>query len=183
MSNTAAPFGLKPAWHPSGVIRQAQSTIASGYATNIYQYYPVKIVAAGQLEAAAAGDRAVGVFLGVEYTDTNGRRQLTNRWTASLVATDIVAYYTFDPAIVYQIQANASLTIAAMGQQYDWSALAGSSVTGLASVALDVSSAAANAGLRVIGLNPDPDNAWGDTYPTVQVQISEHQYVADVASV
>ena len=33
----------------------------------------------------------------------------------------------------------------------------------------------------VIGLTPGPNNAWGDTYVIVQVQISEHQNVADVA--
>ncbi|WP_455363590.1 hypothetical protein [[Eubacterium] cellulosolvens] len=183
MSSVASPWGLRPAWHPSGVIRQALGTIASGYATTIYQFSPVQIAATGELNAAAAGARAVGVFLGVEWTGTDGRRRLSNQWEASTAGTDIVAYYTFDPDLVYEIQANASVAIAGMGQQYDWSALAGSAVTGLSSVSLDVASAAANAGLRVVGLNPGPDNAWGDSFPLVQVQIAEHQYRADVASV
>jgi hypothetical protein len=46
---------------------------------------------------------------------------------------------------------------------------------------LGVSTTAANASMRVIGLTPGPDNAWGDAFPIVQVQISEHQNVADVA--
>jgi hypothetical protein len=183
MSSVASPFGLKPAWHPSGIIRQRQSQIASGYAVNIFLYSPVIIVATGFIEAAPAAGDAVGVFLGVEYTDTSGRRVVNNRWPANTVATDIVVYYTEDQQLVYEIQANATLAISAVGQQFDWSALAGNATTGLSSVSLNVASAAANAGLRVIGLNPGPDNVWGDLFPVVQVQISEHQYVADVASI
>ena len=183
MSSVASPFGLRPALHPSGVIRQNQGTIASGYATAIFQFSPVAIDATGVLVVAAAGARAVGVFLGVEYTGTDGRRRFSNQWVASTVGSDIVAYYSQDPSITYEIQANATLDITSMGQQYDWVALAGNTTTGLSSVSLDVASAAANAGLRVVGLNPGPDNAWGDSFPIVQVQISEHQLVADRASV
>lgn len=182
MSSSSAPFGLRPALHPSGVIRPQQGAIESAYATNIYQGYPVAIDANGFVTAAAAGARAVGAFQGVEYTDVNGIRRYNNRWVANTVATDVVAWFTQDSYIEYEIQANATLTRAAIGQQYDWSALAGNSVTGLASVSLDVASADANAGLQVVGLNPGPDNEWGDAFPVVLVRISEHQFVADVAS-
>jgi hypothetical protein len=46
-----------------------------------------------------------------------------------------------------------------------------------------VSTAAANASVRLIGITPGPDNAFGDTYVIAQVQISEHQFVADVAAI
>lgn len=183
MSSVASPFGLKPAWHPSGIVRQVQGTLVSGLATNLFQYSPVQLDANGFIVGAAAGARAIGVFQGVEFTDTSGRRQVNNRWIANAVGTDIVVYYTFDPAIVYEIQGNAPVTLAQMGQQFDWSALAGNATTGLSSVSLNVASAAANAGLRVIGLNPGPDNIFGDLFTIVQVQISEHQFVADIASV
>jgi hypothetical protein len=125
----------------------------------------------------------MGTFQGVEYTDVEGRRRYSNRWIADTVATDIRAYYTQSQNdTVYEVQADDTLTIAAVGQQYDWTTLAGSTTTGLSSVALDVSTAAANAGLRVLGLNPGPDNDWGDAFPVVLVQFSEHQLVADIAS-
>ena len=44
-----------------------------------------------------------------------------------------------------------------------------------------VPSVATNNGLQIVGLRPGPDNAWGDAYTTVNVRISEHQFVADVA--
>ena len=46
-----------------------------------------------------------------------------------------------------------------------------------------MASAAANASVRVIGITPGPDNAFGDTYVIAQVQISKHQFVADVAAI
>lgn len=179
------PFGLRPAYSLSGVIRPMGPTpaIESGYGTAVYNGYPVAVSAGGFMVAAAAGARALGVFSGVEYTDANGKRTYGNKWIASTVGTDIVSYYTLDPAMVYQIQANDTLDISAIGQQYDWEALSGNLITGLASFGLDVASAAANAGLRVIGLAPGPDNAWDDDFPVVLVQFSQHQYVADIASV
>lgn len=183
MSSVASPFGLKPAFHPSGILRQLQGQIESGLASNIFQFSPVAIDANGFLTPAAPDTRIVGAFMGVEFTRTDGRRAVANFWEANTVGTEIVAYYTEDPYMIYEIQADDTLTLASIGQQFDWTALGGNATTGLSNVALDVSSLAANAGLRVIGLNPAPDNVFGDAFPIVQVQISEHQYVADIASV
>lgn len=186
MSATSAPFGLRPAYHPSGTVRPTAMTIATGYSTGILQYQPVKIVPSstgeGTIAAAAVGDRFIGVFQGVEYTDTDGRRRVSNKWTASTAGTDIVAYVTVDPSIVYEIQSNAALAVSDIGKQYDFTAASGSTVTGLSTQMLDVASAAANASLRLLNLSPGPDNVWGDTYVIAQVQISEHQNVADVAA-
>lgn len=184
MSSTASPFGLRPAYHPSGVVRNQAGTIATGYAANIFQHSPVQVVAAGSLELAAAGARALGVFLGVEWTDSDGRRRVSNKWTASTAATDIVAYFTRDQNIVYEIQSGATLAQADNGSQADWSTnntSSGNTTTGLSNISLNTATLTNSgaAGLRIIGLAPDMDNAWGDTYVNVFVQISEHQDVAD----
>lgn len=190
MSALAAPFGLRASYHPSGTIRPTNSTIASGYNTNIFQGSPVGYIADGTIAMSAAGGSAitgaVGCFQGVEYTPANGRRVLSNTWPASQVATEIVAYLTEDPAIVYQVQANATLTRAAVGNQYNWSlndGTAGNTTTGLSTVSLDVASAGANKGLRVLGLTGGPDNDWGDAFPIVDVQLSQHQFVAAIAAI
>lgn len=185
MSSVNAPFGLRPAYAPQGVIRPGPlAAVESGYGTAIFQFSPVTVDADGFLVVAAAGADAMGTFLGVEYTDVLGARRYSNQWVAGTVATDIRAYWTMTQMdLMYEIQANATLSRAAIGQQYNWTALAGNTVTGLSSVALDVASAAANAGLRVMGLNPGPDNEWDDAFPIVLVQISEHPLVADVASI
>lgn len=182
MPSTAAPYGLVPVEHPSGTIRPSQYAILTGYATGILQNQPVKIHTDGTINAAAVGDRFIGTFQGVTYTDANGVQQFANQWTASTAGTNIIAWVTRDPNIIYQIQGNATLTQGTIGQQFDFSAASGSTVTGLSTQSLDVASSAANASLQIIGLNPAPDNAWGDTYPNVLVRISEHQFVADVAA-
>ena len=183
MSTVASPFGLKPAFHPSGIVRQAHGTILSGFATNIFQYSPISILADGSLGPAAPGARIVGAFMGVEFTRTDGRRAVGNNWEANTVATEIVAYYTEDADLTYEIQADGSVAVLSRGAQFDWTALAGNATTGLSSVALDTASGAANAGLRIVGVNPAADNDFGDAFTIVQVQISEHQYRADVAQV
>jgi hypothetical protein len=162
------------------VVRPTAYSIATGYSSTIYQNQPVKLVD-GQLEDAAAGDRFIGTFQGVEWTDSDGRRRISNKWTAVTAGTDIVAYATLDPSIVYEIQSNAAMTVADIGAQYDFTAASGNATTGISSQMLGVSTVANNAGLRVIGITPGPNNAWGDTYVVVQVQVSEHQNVADVA--
>jgi hypothetical protein len=103
-----APFGLRPVYSPSGVVRPTAFTIASAYAQNIFQNQPVRIAPTtgggeteGTLVAAAVGAAFIGSFQGVEFTDGEGRRRVSNRWLASTVATDITAYSTLDPTIVY----------------------------------------------------------------------------------
>lgn len=191
MTTTAQPFGLRPSSHPSGTIRPVAYTIASGYAVNIFQNQPVRIAPAtsggqteGTIVAAATGEAFIGTFQGVEFTDSDGRYRVSNKWTASTSATTITAYVTSDPAIVYEVQTNANVTAADIGKQYDFAnTLVGNSTTGLSSAALDVASAASNASVRLVGLSTAVEDTATDAYLTVEVQISEHQFVADKAAI
>lgn len=185
MSTTSQPFGLRPAYSPSGIVRPTAYSILSGYTSNILQNQPVKIGTDGTIQAAAIGDRFIGTFQGVEFTDTDGRRRVSNKWTASTAATNIVAYVTLDPSLVYEIQANGPIAVEDIGSQADFTTItAGSTTTGLSALMLNTGSltTSGNASLRIIDLAPGPDNAFGDNYTIVQVQISEHQNVADRAA-
>jgi hypothetical protein len=185
MSTTSQPFGLRPAFSPSGVIRPTAYSILSGYSANILQNQPVKIGTNGTIEAAAIGDRFIGTFQGVEFTDSDGRRRVSNKWTASLAATEIVAYVTLDPTIVYEIQANGPIAVTDIGKQANYTTItAGSTVTGLSALMLDTASLtdSGNEALRIIGLSPGPDNTFGDNFTIVEVQVAEHQNVADRAA-
>lgn len=189
MSAFAAPFGLKPLYHPSGIIRPKAADIASGYNTNLFQYTPCALRvdnAGGAANAGlqiypAVGGPIIGSFMGVEYTPANQRRVYSNFWPANQVATQIVAYYTDDAVITYEIQSTATLAENAMGAQYNITAEVGNTVTGFSTVALDAATAnpfTVNNLLRVVGLTPGPLNNWGDAFPIVQVQISNHQFIA-----
>lgn len=190
MSSTSAPFGLRPAFHPSGLDRaQALANgIASAYASDILKGQPVKYDTAGTIVIAAAGDAFVGAFSGVEWTDTTGRRRVSNYWPAltSYQAGSCVAYFYNDPLIVYEIQAAGSLAQTSVGDMADLSnTTAGSNVTGLSQCTLSTSlaGAGASAQMSIRDLAPYPDNAWGDAYTIVRVTINESQISASVNAV
>lgn len=192
MSATLAPFGMRPVFHPSGLDRaaalangiQAVSTsgnVSAGYATTIFKGQPVKMNTAGWIEVAGAGEPILGCFAGVEWTDATGRRRVSNFWPAneSFQVGSVIVYFYQDPNIVYEIQAEGTLTQAAIGDEYDITNLSnGSTTTGLSQCTLGTSAAGADSVkvMRVIDLAPYPDNAWGDSYTIVRAVIAEYQY-------
>ena len=183
MSATSAPFGLRPAFHPSGLDR-AQALaggIVSGFTSDILKGQPVKYVTGGVIEPAAAGDAFVGAFAGVEWTDTTGRRRVSNYWPANTAyqTGSCVAYFYNDPNIVYEIQAAGSLAQTAIGDEADLSnTTAGSTTTGLSQCTLSTTLAGAGntAQMRIVDLAPYPGNAWGDSYTIVRATVSEFQF-------
>ena len=192
MSSTNAPFGLRPAFHPSGLDRaqalangiQAVSTsgnVSLGYATTILKGQPVKMDTGGYIVVAAAGDAFLGAFAGVEWTDSTGRRRVSNYWPAneSFQVGSVVAYFYSDPNIVYEIQTDGTLTQAALGAEADLSNTTnGSTTTGLSQATLSISVVASpnTAQMRIVDIAPYPDNAWGDTYVIVRATIAEFQF-------
>ena len=203
MSATSAPFGLRPAFHPSGLDR-AQALaggIVSGYATDIYKGAPIRYnstagtsVAAGTITNAAAGSVWTGAFAGVEWTDTTGRRRISNYWPASTAyqTGSCVAYFYNDANIVYEIQTDATIAQTSLGGEYNFSAgtgvtvTSGSATTGLSSTCLGVSTAVANGAqgdMRVVDIAPYVDNAWGDAYVVVRVVNARSQYFGSVTAI
>ena len=183
MSATNAPFGLRPAFHPSGLDRAVELTdgITSGYASNILKGQPVKYATGGVINVASAGDAFVGAFAGVQWTDTTGRVHVSNYWPASTAyqTGSCQAYFYTDPNIVYEVQADGSLAQTSIGDEADISnATAGSTTTGLSQCTLSTTLAGAgnSAQMRIVGLAPYPGNAWGDSYTIVRATISEYQF-------
>ena len=191
MSATNAPFGLRPAFHPSGLDRaQALANgIATGYCSNILKGQPVLYnSSAGTIAAVTTTGAWSGAFAGVEWTDTTGRRRVSNYWPANTSGTAIVAYFYNDQNIVYEIQTDATITQASIGNEYNFTAanLAnGSTTTGLSQCTLGVSTAVGNTGqgqMRVVDIGPYVDNAWGDAYVVVRVVNSQSQFFGSVTA-
>jgi len=181
MSSVNAPFGLRPAKHPSGVIRQEAGTILSTSAANIFTGQPVKLGTDGTLQAAAVGDPFVGSFQGCEFTPAPGRRVVSNFWPANTVATEIVAYYTSDPEIVYEIQADGAVTISEIGQQADFTNITANNGLGMSTATMNAATSASVQGqLAVLNIATDINNVPGDAFTIVQVKIAEHQFAAAV---
>lgn len=192
MPSTSAPFGLRPAFHPSGLDRaqalangiQAVSTsgnVSAGYATTILKGQPVKMDAGGYIVVAAAGDPFLGCFAGVEWTDSTGRRRVSNYWPAneSFQVGSVVAYFYSDPNIVYEIQTDGTMAQTAIGDEADLSNTTdGSTTTGLSQCTLSATLVGANgeAQMRIVDIAPIPGNAWGDDFVIVRAQIAQFQY-------
>jgi hypothetical protein len=190
MSSTNAPFGLRPSFHPTGLDRAVALTdgIASGYSSNLLKGQPVALNTSGVIIAATAGSAYQGAFAGVQWTDTTGRVRVSNYWPASTayITGSCIAYYYSDPNIVYDIQADGSLAQTSVGDQANFSAItAGSSTTGLSQCTMSSSLVGSGAvgDLRIINLSQGVDNAWGDAYTVVQVQVSRSQYVATINAI
>ena len=190
MPSTNKPFGLRPVYHPSGIIkpRVHKDGILSGYTSNILKGQAVKMDTSGQIVVAAAGDAFLGSFHGVEWTDSTGRMRVSNYWPASTTyaAGSCRAMYYDDPLIVYEIQADGILAATSIDDQADLSDITGgSAVTGLSSSTLSTTLAGAGnvKQMRIIGLAPNIDNDWGDAYTVVHAMINESQHQATVNAV
>jgi hypothetical protein len=185
MSSVSAPFGLRPVYHPSGEVRPRDGTITSGTAVNIFQNAPVRIdPTTGDIlpATAGAGNTLVGVFQGVEYTNAQGRRTVSNWWPSGTVALagdpGTIVYYTQDQFITYEIQANGSIPRTALGAMSSFTAQSGDTGTGLSTVMLSSAVVDTASQLQIIGIRKGPDNDWGDAFTVVEVQIAQHQLLA-----
>jgi len=192
MSATNAPFGLRPAFHPSGLDR-AQALaggIPSAYNTDILKGQAVLYVAgSGVIEPVnATSDPLSGAFAGVEWTDTTGRRRVSNYWPANTAyqTGSCVAYFYNDPNIVYEIQADGSVAQTALGLDANLSNFAaGSNVTGLSQATMVATplSTGAQGQVQILDIAPYPDNNWGDAYTIVRVQVARRQISAVVPGI
>ena len=209
MSATSAPFGLRPAFHPSGLDRaQALANgITSGLAVNILKGQPVTYTTAATVgstgaangtiipaatpgnSAASSGYQVAGAFAGVEWTDVTGRRRVSNYWPSGTAyqTGSCVAYFYNDQNIVYEIQADGSMAQTTIGGEYNFSNItSGSTTTGLSQATLASASAQSNGAqgqMRVVDLAPYVDNAWGDSYTIVRVTLPYSQFVAATTAV
>jgi len=183
MSSSNAPFGLRPAFHPSGLDR-AQALaggIATGYTSDILKGQPVKYIAgSGVIQPVTGTEAFSGAFAGVEWTDTTGRRRISNYWPANTAyqTGSCVAYFYNDLDIVYEIQADGSITQASLGEEANFTNLAaGSNVTGLSQCTLNHTTlgTGVQGQVQIVDLAPYVDNAWGDSYTIVRVKVSEPQ--------
>jgi hypothetical protein len=184
MSDTAAPFGLRPVKllgdRPfTHGFRQIK--IASGYTTSLYKGDVVKLVAGGTIEKDTGTDTAtpVGVFMGCEYTDPNlGYLLHNNQWPASTVASDAYAYVADDPDALFLIQADATLGQNAIGMNCALVQGSGNSTFGTSGVSLDASEVATTNTLPVRIVDFWERDEIGTDYPLVLVKWTEgdHQY-------
>ena len=162
MANKDAAFGFRPTRSlVGGQIRTEEYAIAANYGTAIYTGQVVEAVAAGGIEAAAAGDtQQAGVFGGVFYTDpTTSKPTFKPFYAASTNASDLKATVYADPYIVYEAQHDGTGTAAMNNSGFDFTGVAGSTTTGQSTSELDTSTSGTSGGFKKIGISTDPENS------------------------
>ena len=183
MANVSEKFGLRPYRKLDGtplVGAQNRYTIASGYATAIYQGDLVIPVAAGNIERHTAGNSTpvVGVFNGVFYTDpTTQKPTYKNFYPGSIAASDITAFVVDDPDAVFLMDADEAFTRANLFANYSVTNTTGVTQTGISKVQLDVSATgtAATFVVQAIDISQDPDNSdTGSANANILVRINNH---------
>ena len=197
MSATSAPFGLRPAFHPSGLDRaQALANgIPSGFNTDIFKGQPVRYQTTaiggtlGTITPATTSGAWSGAFAGVQWTDTTGRARVSNYWPANTAYTtgSCVAYFYNDANIVYEIQADGSMAQTTIGNEFTFTNVTvGSTTTGLSQCTLGSATAVGNGNpgqMRVVDIAPYPGNDWGDAYTIVRVVNSQSQFFGTVNAI
>ena len=200
MASTASPYGFKPV-NEVGGLPYAGSTRSfaldpAGYGTNIFNGSLVYVATTGYLQLVTADGSdgttnafpagttltgAVGVFVGCAYVNAQGQTVFSQYYPANSL--NAVAFVVDDPNTVFQVQADGSLTIAALGANVTLanaqSTSTGSTTTGNSNVAISATTKTTTAPFRVIGFpNMVGFSVVGDAYTDVFVKwnIGWHSY-------
>ena len=189
MSATSAPFGVRAVFHPSGIIRtKTLSGFTSIPASAVYKGDLVKLTGDGYVASIiSANDAAYGIFDGCEYIDATGKPVVSPYWPASLSGVTNIKWHVtpFDPTLECEIQAGGAVAVTAIGDSADIVIAAGNANTGITGSYMNstLKGAAAVGNFRILGLAPYVDNAWGDAYTIVRVQIAKNQLLTQVNSI
>ncbi len=185
MANVSEKFGLRPYRKLDGtplVGAQNRYTIASGYATAIYQGDLVEPLGTGNIQkhGANTSDAVVGVFNGCFYTDpTTQKPTFKNFYPGSIAASDITAFVIDDPDAVFLVDADAAFTRADLYKNYSVTNTTGVTATGISKAQLDVSVSGVTATfvIQAIDISQDPDNSdTSNANANVLVRINNHFY-------
>ncbi len=183
MANQVEKFGLRPYRKLDGtplVGAQNRYTVASGYATAIFQGDLVIPVTGGNIERYP-GDTStavVGVFNGCFYTDpTTQKPTFKNYYPGGVAASDITAFVVDDPDAVFLVDADATFARADLFQNYSLTAVSGNTKTGNSLQQLDVSVSGTDTTfvVQAIDICQDPDNSsTSSANANILVRINNH---------
>ena len=204
MASTATPYGFR-AVNELGGLPYAGSTRSfpinpAGYNTNIYNGSLVYVASTGYLQIATstgadattngfptgtANTGCVGVFVGCTYTNAQGQIIYSQYYpanTASVQGSTITAYVVDDDRAVFQVQADGSVTFAALGANVYLAAAqstsTGSTTTGNSTSAVSATAVTTSAAFRVIGFVNNAQSQSGDAYTDILVKFNPgyHSY-------
>ena len=192
----SAPYGLQAVNRVDGMpyagaIRQIP--IASTYNTAIFNGDIVAIAAGGTIakstvtvnSTAAAANYTAGVFVGVQYINTQGQTVQAQYYPGNAAASSAVAYVVDDPLALFKVAVTGSgsnvitsVNQSAVGTNMSIRQGTGNTTTGDSQVSVYATNAQGNAAalpVRVIAVVPETAASAGN-YTEVLVKINNHQY-------
>jgi hypothetical protein len=190
------PYGLKPINRVDGLpyagaIRQIP--IASTYNTAIFNGDIVRVAAGGTVEkstvtvnsTAAAANNTAGVFLGVQYVNSQGQTVQAQYYPGNAAASSAVAYVVDDPYALFKVAvtgsgSNAVTTVnqSIVGTNMSVRQGTGNTTTGDSEVSVYATNAEGNATalpVRVIAVVPETATG-ANAFTEVLVKFNNHQY-------
>jgi len=185
----AGPYGLVPVKLLSGVPFVGVTrhySIASGYATSIFNGDAVKLVTGGTVERDTfdAAMTPIGVFVGCSFTDPSTEQKTFKQYyPASTVASDIEAYVVdatdvlFKAAVVSSGTTIGDLAITDIGANVAGVDNTGSTITGNSKCAISDTSATTNTlPFRIVSLVEETKNASGGYTEALVKWNAGHQF-------
>ena len=190
-----APYGLQALNRVDGLPYAGATRlvpIASTYNTPIYDGDIVRVAAGGTIEkstvtvnaTAAAANNTVGVFVGVQYVNSQGQTIQAQYYPGNAAATSAVAYVIDDPLAAFRVAVTlANSAMSTVNQSIVGTNMAivqgtGSNTTGNSGLSVVATNAQGNAAalpVRVIAVIPDTaSNA--TAFTEVLVKFNNHQY-------
>lgn len=194
MANIDAAFGLRPHNmlgadnNSNGLMTfKIQTTGTAGTSSNIYQGSPVIPLANGLVDivgAAAGGTVALlGAFMGCNYIDLDGKPKWSPYWpgTSSVKSsTEATCVIAANPDQIFAINCDGAAADSAIHANANFAtATSGSTVTGISSAELDISTAASTntLNMRIIGYDDQPSNDDATVAGRIAlVQLNNHFY-------
>jgi hypothetical protein len=184
-----SPYGLIPVKLLSGtpfVGVTRHYSIASGYATSIFNGDAVKLVTGGTVERDTfdAAMTPIGVFVGCSYTDPSTEQKTFKQYyPASTVASDIQAYVIDATDVLFKVAVVSSgttigdLAITDIGANVAGVDNTGSTITGNSKCAISDTSATTNTlPFRIVDLVEETKNSSGGYTEALVKWNAGHQF-------
>jgi len=191
----SAPYGLVPINRVDGMPYAGatrQLPIASTYNTAIYNGDIVRVAAGGTIQKStvtvdsttAAANSTYGVFMGVQYVNSQGQTVQAQYYPGNAAATSAVAYVVDDPMAAFKVavtySGNATITTvnqSIVGTNMSVRQGTGSTTTGDSAVSVYATDAQGNAAalpVRVVEVVPATASSAG-AYTEVVVKLNNPQ--------
>ena len=179
MSSTLALNGFHPSRkRGSGANSTGNSRYQIAQGTNLAMFSGdlMKLTTGGYVTPiTTTTDFAIGVLEGVRYVDKTSKKPIWSQYIQSSVSSDDSLTYALvndDAATTYIVQADASLSLGDLLNNFNVTLGSGSTVTGQSGFGIKVGSVTTGTAMvKPLALWDTPGNAGGDAYTKVESQL------------